>query len=186
MDTFRDKLRRIALCSLLGIFAEIFSSYALGFILTAIPGAAEKYSADIEQLLYDDIRMILLVAILAPVVEELIFRVLILGLSEKFMPFAAANLIQAALFGIYHMNPVQGIYAFLLGLLLGILKRYTGTVLACISFHIVFNVTGLIIDDYAPDDIPVPAEAVIMLAALAAGIFVYIRLRSNRCGKQTA
>lgn len=173
----KDRIRLIILCSLLGVSAEIFSSHALGFILEAIPGAAEKYVSDVSQLLADNMRVILLVSVIAPIVEELVFRLFMLGLLKHFLPFMIANLLQAALFGIYHGNIIQGVYAFLLGLLIGLLKEKTKTILACIAFHVVFNVSGLLIDDFAPENIPVAIQVLLMLASLAASVFFYLRIR---------
>jgi hypothetical protein len=46
------------------------------------------------------------------------------------MPFWVANILQAVLFGIYHMNPLQGIYAFFIGLFLGYVC-HKGEVFSC-------------------------------------------------------
>ncbi|MFQ6806449.1 MAG: lysostaphin resistance A-like protein [Lachnospiraceae bacterium] len=43
----------------------------------------------------------------APVVEELIYRGLTLKIFQKAFPFWAANVMQAALFGLMHMNLIQ-------------------------------------------------------------------------------
>lgn len=171
------RFKNIGLCCLLGVACEFFSSYALGFILEAMPGAADKYSSDMSALFTDEITTIVLVALVMPILEELIFRLLIFKALKKVLPFIAANLIQAALFGIYHMNLIQGIYAFLLGLLLGLLCERAQTFLTCISFHCAFNITGLLIDDYMPAGLHTAAKAVIMLASLAAGIFIFLNLK---------
>lgn len=173
----RTGIKKIILCCLLGITAQIFSSYALGFILDMLPGAAGRYIADTENLFKNDAVTILRVAVLFPVLEEFVFRFLILGLLRRYVPFIAANLMQAALFGIYHMNLVQGIYAFLLGLLIGYLMEESQTILACFGFHIVFNISGLLLDDLAGDDISRIVCAIIMAAALAVSILLYLRIR---------
>ena len=48
--------------------------------------------------------------ILAPICEELIFRGVTMRCARKALPFALANLMQAALFGLFHLNWIQGIY----------------------------------------------------------------------------
>lgn len=179
-------LRNILLCCLMGVAAQIFASYALGFILEAIPGAAGKYSSDMAPLFENEMGLIFMVVLVMPMIEEVIFRLIIFALSGRFMPFVFANLLQAALFGIYHMNLIQGIYAFLLGFLLGMLKNRTGKLLSCIGFHCFFNAAGLLIDDFVPADIPAAFKAVFMSAALAACIFIYLKITSNRCDGQTA
>lgn len=156
----------MALCCLLGIEAELASAFILGFILDAIPGSAEEYQGQMSSLFANELTTILLVTIVAPVIEELIFRLIILSLSRKFLPFFAANIIQAALFGIYHMNPVQGIYAFLLGLFIGYIAKCTGSVIPCMCFHIVFNITGLLLDDFVPATLHIAVKILIVIAAL--------------------
>ena len=69
---------------------------------------------------------------LAPIGEELVFRGLTMKYAEKaFGRFWAANLLQAFLFGVIHMNWVQGVYAFFGGLVLP-LNFITATLLVVI------------------------------------------------------
>lgn len=66
----------------------------------------------------DTISMFLYTVLVAPVVEELIFRGLVLRGLEKYGKIFAI-LISAILFGLFHGNIVQGPYAFAVGLVLG-------------------------------------------------------------------
>ena len=52
--------------------------------------------------------------------------------------------ISAAVFGIYHFNLVQGIYGFLLGILLCAVMEKYGTVLASMLLHMSANLMALI------------------------------------------
>lgn len=92
------------------------------------------------------------VLLVGPVTEELIFRGAILDRLRLVYPFWIANLLQAALFGLYHMNVIQGIYAFLCGLLLGLVCRTTDTILASILAHITFNATNFLLEYLFPAD----------------------------------
>lgn len=86
--------------------------------------------------------------LLPPLTEELVFRGLILRyLRRAGARFWAANLIQALLFGCFHMNLIQGIYAFLLGLILGYLANHYRTLTACMLFHGFFNLFGTLLTD---------------------------------------
>ena len=53
-----------------------------------------------------------------------------------------ANLIQAVLFGIYHGNLVQGIYAFCIGVLLGYLAERYSSLIIPVMVHALFNLFG--------------------------------------------
>ena len=85
------------------------------------------------------------VLLIGPISEELIFRGAILDRLYLAFPFWAANLLQALLFGIYHMNLVQGIYAFVLGAVLGLVRVSVGTIFASIGTHIIFNATSYVL-----------------------------------------
>ncbi len=63
--------------------------------------------------------LIALYCLVTPCLEEIIFRYFIFNLLNKRIKKAAVSiLITAALFGIYHLNPVQMLYGFLMGLLI--------------------------------------------------------------------
>jgi hypothetical protein len=49
--------------------------------------------------------------------------------------------IQAALFAVFHLNVIQGLYAFCLGLVLGLVVKVTGTIVGSMMTHILFNGT---------------------------------------------
>jgi uncharacterized protein len=85
---------------------------------------------------------ILRIVIIAPIVEELIFRgVIMSGFSRIYHPVFAI-FFSALLFALFHLNPWQFPAAFALGLILGWIRMRTGSVLACIAGHATHN--GLI------------------------------------------
>jgi membrane protease YdiL (CAAX protease family) len=61
------------------------------------------------------------------------------------MPFMAANILQAVLFGVYHMYWIQGVYAFALGLILGFTAEYFHSIWAAILLHAFVNGSAEII-----------------------------------------
>jgi len=82
---------------------------------------------------------ILRIVIIAPIVEELIFRgVIMAGFSRIYHPVFAI-FFSALLFGLFHLNPWQFPAAFALGLVLGWIRIRTGSVLACIAGHAIHN-----------------------------------------------
>jgi membrane protease YdiL (CAAX protease family) len=83
---------------------------------------------------------ILAVVLLAPIAEELVFR----GVVQHYMMkvssrFWIANASQALMFAIMHMNLIQGLYTFLLGLVLGWLRYRYKSLAAPIIMHFVNN-----------------------------------------------
>ena len=77
------------------------------------------------------------------------------------------------------MNLVQGIYAFVLGLFIGYLIKRTGSLINCICFHVVFNLTGLILDDLLPGEMHIAIRLIILLTALAGLILTLMRLKGT-------
>lgn len=93
--------------------------------------------------------------ILAPLGEELVFRGVaffyagkaVSGMKNPRMAFWIANCIQALLFGVYHMNLVQGLYAFFIGLALGYLCQKYHSLIPGMLAHLVFNGMSTLLGD---------------------------------------
>lgn len=94
---------------------------------------------------------VLAVLICAPIFEEILFRGMILGEIKGKINITAVIIIQGILFGIYHMNLFQSIYAGVLGILLGFLCVKTGSIVGSIIAHITFNICGSTILPYLVD-----------------------------------
>ena len=83
---------------------------------------------------------IISITIMAPLVEELLFRGAIQGyMLRKGMKPLHAILIASAIFGIVHMNPIQIPFAFAIGLIFGWLYYRTGSVVPGIVGHFINN-----------------------------------------------
>lgn len=77
---------------------------------------------------------------MAPIGEEFLCRGICLYFGKKaFGKFWYANLLQALMFGILHMNWVQGVYAFIIGLVLGILVERYDSLLPAMMVHFIIN-----------------------------------------------
>jgi len=84
---------------------------------------------------------LLVVVVVAPIMEELIFRGL---LYKKLIGYGPKVyiLLSAVLFMIYHVNLFQMGYAFLLGLVFAGMAAYTGTIKYGIALHMLINFVG--------------------------------------------
>ena len=83
---------------------------------------------------------IISITIMAPLVEELLFRGAIqVYMLRKGMKPLNAILIASAIFGIVHMNPIQIPFAFAIGLIFGWLYYRTGSVVPGIIGHFINN-----------------------------------------------
>lgn len=143
-----DYRRALSLKNLLSIAATaaglcVLFSAVLGVLQQLLPRAFQNYKQLMETVSQGDMLLsVIYVIIIGPVSEELIFRGALFDRFYLVFPFWWANVLQAVLFGLYHMNIIQGIYAFLLGMILGMIRQMTGSILSTIFCHMVFNATS--------------------------------------------
>ena len=110
------------------------------------------------------------VAIVAPIVEEFIFRGLIMTRLSRAMSGWLAVLLSAAVFGLCHGEPVWFCYAFVLGAVFGFIDLRAGSILPSILGHITFNAIGQIMS-FVPET-EEGTETVIALGVLFAAAIV--------------
>ncbi|MCD7708790.1 MAG: CPBP family intramembrane metalloprotease, partial [Clostridiales bacterium] len=98
--------------------AQFFCSFFIMLISSIFPSWLEQYERLMETAGMDGsnitVLLILYSVILGPIGEELLFRGVTMRLAGKVFPFWIANIFQAILFGVFHMNLLQGSYAFVL------------------------------------------------------------------------
>jgi hypothetical protein len=82
------------------------------------------------------------IGIAAPVVEEFVFRGVLLRAFANHISFGWANVLQAALFSAMHMEAAAAPFLFLLGIAAGVMARRSGGLLAAMILHAAFNIIG--------------------------------------------
>ena len=93
------------------------------------------------------------IALLAPVVEEVVFRGAILrALLSSMKSKWGAICFTAALFALVHANPAQMPHAFLMGWLMGWLYMRTGSIIPAVVFHWANNTVAYLIAVAYPGD----------------------------------
>jgi uncharacterized protein len=111
-----------------------------------------------EKAIQRDIYSVLMVSIAAPILEELLFRGIILdGFLKRFSPLKAI-LWSSLLFGLIHLNPWQFISAFILGIVIGWLYVNTRSLIPCILLHFLINTTSIVNLFYSNDPWQTPRE----------------------------
>lgn len=86
---------------------------------------------------------LLLIAVIAPFYEEVIFRGVILDSCQRYLNFNIANIFQAALFSTIHLSLFLFPVFFIFGLLAGYMRKKSGGLLPGIVFHMVNNTLAL-------------------------------------------
>lgn len=165
----------------IGFGGCIVLSTVLSVMVSLFPGAFASYQELMSHLdTENNLITVFYVLLIGPVSEELIFRGAIMDRLKIAFPFWLANVLQAVLFGLYHMNLVQGLYAFCLGTALGLVGAVTGSILASIFTHIVFNATsnllGICFDGTGKyEGVCFLAVVILAVFGLAAGLEYYLK-----------
>ena len=161
------KVRLKEIFGVKSIFASIGMVIGLQFAITAVFVLAfrfiPKIMNDYVELmksagLMDNIFVTILYAIiLGPIVEELCIRGVCFGFLEKSgIKPALMILISGILFGVMHLNLVQGVYASILGFFLGFMRYKYRSIKLTIFIHILFNIMGTygdtLIEKIIPND----------------------------------
>ncbi len=129
--------------ALFTLVLAVVSSTLLNLLAQAMQAAlySEKYQ-EIATIQYSVpfVLGLVLYGIISPIAEEMIFRGIVYHKCRRYLGVIPGILLSALLFGILHGNIVQGVYAFLMGLLIcGVYERYK-SFLAPVLFHAVANV----------------------------------------------
>ena len=150
--------------------------------IIAISGLAYLSPAyqEVSEIIYSGGLFIELVSavVAAPIVEELLFRGLIYTRLKVLMSSNAAIIVSAAIFGIFHGNLVQFVYALIIGLLIAYVYEKYKTIFAPIMFHVSANLISVLITELLPEKymtILTLAVATIIMTVITVKAILYIR-----------
>ncbi len=171
-------VKNIVLIAVIGIGFNLATGGLMELILPHFEELMEQYSEMMESLFMGNpVLLIISIVIFAPIAEELIFRGVILQKALKFSPFIVANILQALLFGIFHMNLVQGIYAFALGLVMGYVSYRFRTLWASIVLHAIYNGSSFVL--FAPTSPGQMVACVIVGGVLGTVALILVKRRCS-------
>lgn len=136
----KPKVSQVLASVLLGIGSFFVFNILVQLILPLNTESAQTYTDAMQELMEESsLPLELLVVGLAPAIcEEALFRGY-LASSLKKLPPVFVVLITSAIFGLYHMNLFQGIYAFLMGVVLCLTVQMTGSIFCGSVIHLVAN-----------------------------------------------
>lgn len=158
MKKYLDELRNIwYLNTAKKLPVRVYVLYALtgallAFVLTLVfnvTGLSQlsSYSSVAErQFNYfaSPVMLFLLYCVFMPILEEVVFRFVIYNsLLMALKKTLWAIVISSIIFGIYHLNPVQGLYAFLMGLFIAFSYHKTESIFTPIIVHASANLVAL-------------------------------------------
>jgi len=170
---------------IIGAFAFLIIGEASVLILPEPSGVFKKLFEQLNEamkvLFNDKISGYIMIAVAAPLLEEFLFRGIILrALLKKYSPWKAI-LISALIFGIFHLNPWQFLYATILGIYLGYIYWKTRSLFYPILIHWLLNSTAFIAGQFqeASDNITESLthddiKAMILLVIISLGIVYFL------------
>ncbi|NBG86923.1 CPBP family intramembrane glutamic endopeptidase [Isachenkonia alkalipeptolytica] len=140
------KTREIPATLFTGVFFSLFlfALMSLTNIHRLFPSHGEVMEA-IVPVEGNFLLIFLSVAIVVPLFEEVMHRGIIYQQLKKGFSVPMAIIFQALIFGVFHFNWLQGIYAFIGGIVLALLYEYTKSLWAPILMHMGWNATSLFI-----------------------------------------
>lgn len=138
------KAGHFALAAIL-CFGLVYSSNLAGNILTILIGllkgsAVENVIASVATSV-SMVLVVLYMVLAAPFVEEYVFRKLIVDRTIRYGQ-GVAVVVSGLVFGLFHGNLNQFVYAFVLGAFLAFLYAKTGNLRITIALHMMINFVG--------------------------------------------
>lgn len=121
-------------------FLDWASQYS-GYISSRI----EVYEQLMSMIADENVNVVLALlatCVLVPIMEELIYRGVVMGELRQITKDGTAIFLQAAIFGLIHANFIQSVYAFVLGLVIGYIYYKTKSLHMSILSHMLFNFLG--------------------------------------------
>ena len=116
----------------------------LGNTLSSVIAGGKAHNVLLDYVSDPGILKIIVTVIMAPLLEELVFRKLIIDHTSSYNETAAV-LFSALAFGLFHHNLYQFFYAFLIGLVFGYVYLRTKNVLYSALMHMSINFVGAVI-----------------------------------------
>ena len=128
---------------LLGAFATLGVSRVI--LMLPVDGILGDYEATIKaySMSSPHIQLVVL-GILTPIVEEVLFRGLVYKRLKIYYEASIAAYISAIIFGIAHFNLIQGLYAFVMGIIFAFVYEKYKSIFAPVIVHLAANIVAVI------------------------------------------
>lgn len=184
------KMTGLALCALLGITASLALNIWFELLSGVLSGAgnpvldSEKYQ-NVEAIQYSvPVWLgIVLYGIVAPAVEEMVFRGVTFSRIKKFYSLPRAVVCSALLFGVFHANLPQFLYGTAMGVLMALCYEYSACFAAPVLMHMAANIFVFMMSQTAAwTTFQAGPMWGVLSAALAAGVFWGLRKVFCDCG----
>ena len=160
----------------------IFGSTGLGRFVSLLPldNIIGNYEATSSSLLKGGLLLqILSLVIVVPITEALIYRGLVFRRLQKLMDVKMAMIVVSVIFGVFHFNLLQGVYSFLLSLLLVCVFLKYQSIFVCMLVHSVANAISVLSNYYGISEIfnrSLFVYFLIMIIELAIALLLFLKI----------
>ena len=168
----------------MAVLSNIIASYFMRFVNSfgvPVPDMPDSIQPSLTSLVLN----IISTAILPGLIEELIFRVYIMGALRPHGN-ATALWVSAFLFGLFHGNILQFPFAFLLGLVLGWLTIQTESILPAVILHFGNNLMSVLLSYFGKINVEFTESALLaitfVIIAAAGVVSLSVLLITDRRG----
>lgn len=179
---YRKAFRPVNVLSIVGI--AFFGQFAISLILAGFqimfPSVFQQYeelSKSFDLNTITPLVMFFIVGLLGPLAEEMLFRGMIYGKLRRAFSVWPAAVISALLFGLFHANWVQGVYAAIFGIILAYIYEKTQTIWGSCLLHVVFNSVSYFVEDLMgllPSDSFIVGIMMLLFEAASAVLVVFL------------
>jgi membrane protease YdiL (CAAX protease family) len=157
--------------------ALVLPSRILGAINTQLIEPADWFVESMEELIptgpQEWVSHLILIGLLVPVAEETVFRGLLQPAAGPAFGPARAAVIIGVMFALFHFSPWFLLPLAVIGMVLGVTRWITGSVIACIAVHGAYNTGSVVLGEWmkhvSEDGQTVPA---LVAGLLTGGAFV--------------
>lgn len=135
------------------LIGGIVVNFVLSALISVIPfteAMMASYESKSSILMGGGVAMWIATVVAAPVVEEIVFRGLVYSRLKSGMNRWVAAIITSMVFGAAHGTFIWAVYTFIFSMILIFILERSGSLLACILFHMAFNFVGSSGDIWGP------------------------------------
>ncbi len=123
--------------------------------------------------------------VIIPIQEEFMYRGLIYKNIEQRYDIKKATFISSLMFGVMHMNLSQGIFAFLMGIVLAFIYQKTRNIYACIVFHCSTNLFSVLLStktvrSFLEEDVYLLPLVLLCMIASTFAVMLYLHKEYRR------
>ena len=131
---------------------------------------------------------VIAIGFICPICEELVLRGLVYMRMRQYLNVNLAIIFSALLFALIHGNMIQGIYAFILGVIFAWFYEKYGSIMAPVLMHVTGNLTAMgcavLLDRFLPENsrdiILFVGGVVFAAAAFACAVFLNKHVSARR------